>query len=62
MNKPRTTEQLRKLGYKDGDNIEVKHVCTPNLSTRTVTVENGGIRVKEHWFSCWSFFEVNFIP
>ena len=50
------------MGYKNGDKIQVKHICTPNLPPRTVTYENGGIRVNEHWFTWEHFFEVNFIP
>ncbi len=47
--------------YTNGDQIEVRHICTPNILSRFVTYENGGIRVDKHWFTWDCFFEVNFI-
>lgn len=46
---------------KNGDLIGVKHKCIPNLPSRRVTYENGGIRIGEHWFRWNYFFEVNYI-
>ena len=47
--------------FKNGVLIEVKHKCTPNLPSRRVTYDNGGIRIGEHWFRWNYFFEVNYI-
>lgn len=51
--------------YKDGDIIEVKHICTPNLPSRKVTycvVNNHPcIKVTTEVFSWDFFFKVNFI-
>ena len=47
--------------YKNGDQIEVRHVCSPNCCSRFVTYEDDGIRVNQHWFRWSHFFEVNFI-
>lgn len=47
--------------YKEGDQIEVRHICTPNLPSRFVTFENGGVKINGHWFTWSWFFKVNFI-
>ena len=47
--------------FKNGDQIEVRHVCTPDIPSRFGTYENGGIHVNEHWFQWDYFFKVNFI-
>ncbi len=49
--------------YKNGDKILVNNIATKDSPqcAREVTFENGGIRVKEHWFTWNYFFKVNFI-
>ena len=52
--------------YKNGDIIRVRHICTPQVSSREVIYEENsncepGIRIGKFWWFWNIFFEVNVI-